>query len=151
MFPAGASDHGNLKGGERSSPFLLYGAHATFSVGRFTGMVAFRTELPWARGSICTRSKRWFGGGKVKRDMDLIERTPEERGVKGRIAGTKIGVHGVIQLLVDGETEESLAEFLGVTREQVEACKVYYWEHKKEIDFINWSMTNREYELKRIS
>ena len=66
-----------------------------------------------------------------------IVATPDVRGGRARLEGTRIGVHDVIGLLQNGETVDSVPRcFPGVTRAQVYECLAYYEDHRAEIDHL---------------
>jgi len=51
------------------------------------------------------------------------------------IEGTRIGVHDVIGLVINGATiDDACRSFPGVTRAQVYECLSYYEVHRAEID-----------------
>ncbi len=53
------------------------------------------------------------------------------------IEGTRIGVHDVIGLLVNGETVDTISRcFPEVTKAQVYECLAYYEDHRDEIDHL---------------
>ncbi|WP_404421066.1 DUF433 domain-containing protein [Nibricoccus sp. IMCC34717] len=53
------------------------------------------------------------------------------------IEGTRVGVHDVISLIVNGATvDEVCRSFPNVTRAQVYACLAYYEDHRGEIDLL---------------
>ena len=67
-----------------------------------------------------------------------IVRSPGVRGGKPVIEGTRIGVHDVIGLLLNGETVDTLMAncFPQLTRSQVYECLAYYEDHRGEIDLL---------------
>jgi len=67
-----------------------------------------------------------------------ITTTPGVRGGRGRVEGTRIGVHDVVGLLQQGETVDSLiaTSFPDLTRAQVYECLAYYEDHRGEIDVL---------------
>lgn len=60
----------------------------------------------------------------VEKPYRYIVATPEVRGGKARVEGTRIGVHDVIGLLQNGETVDSLIAncFPNLTRAHVYEC-----------------------------
>lgn len=53
------------------------------------------------------------------------------------IEGTRIGVHDVVGLLVNGTAiEDVLRSFPDVTKAQVYECLAYYEDHRTEIDAL---------------
>ena len=64
-----------------------------------------------------------------------LTRIPGVRSGHTIIEGTRIGVHDVVGLIVNGATiDEVCRSFPGVTRAQVYACLSYYEDHRVEID-----------------
>ena len=59
------------------------------------------------------------------------------RGGKPIVQGTRVGVHDIVGLIVNGATpDEVVRSFPGVTRAQVYECLSYYEDHREEIDFM---------------
>ena len=53
------------------------------------------------------------------------------------IASTRIGVHDVVGLIVNGASiDEVVRSFPELTRAQVYECLAYYEDHRDEIDFL---------------
>ena len=53
------------------------------------------------------------------------------------IEGTRIGVHDVIGLILNGTTVDDVCRsFPSVTRAQVYACLAYYEDHRPEVDAL---------------
>ena len=53
------------------------------------------------------------------------------------IEGTRIGVHDVVGLIVNGSSLDDVCRsFPGVTRAQVYECLSYYEDHRAEIDTL---------------
>ena len=64
-----------------------------------------------------------------------IVRSPDIRGGHARIEGTRIGVHDVIGLIVNGASvDEVCRSFPGLKRSHVYECLAYYEDHRPEID-----------------
>ncbi len=64
-----------------------------------------------------------------------IVRSPDVRGGRARVEGTRIGVHDVVGLVVNGATvDEVCRSFPGLKRSQVYECLAYYEDHRPEID-----------------
>jgi len=64
-----------------------------------------------------------------------IVRSPDVRGGHPRIGGTRIGVHDVIGLIVNGATvDEVCRSFPDLKRSHVFECLAYYEDHRAEID-----------------
>jgi uncharacterized protein (DUF433 family) len=64
---------------------------------------------------------------------------PGVRGGNTIIEGTRIGVHDVIGLLLNGETVDTVCAehcFPDITKAQVYECLAYYEDHKGEIDVL---------------
>ena len=52
------------------------------------------------------------------------------------VAGTRIAVHDVIGLILNGASvDDVVASFPSLTRSQVYECLAYYEDHKAEIDY----------------
>ena len=53
------------------------------------------------------------------------------------VAGTRIGVHDVVGLIVNGASvDDVVRSFPELTRAQVYECLAYYEDHRDEIDFL---------------
>jgi len=53
------------------------------------------------------------------------------------VASTRIGVHDVVGLIVNGASiDEVVRSFPELTRAQVYECLAYYEDHRDEIDFL---------------
>lgn len=64
-----------------------------------------------------------------------IVRSPDVRGGQARVEGTRIGVHDVIGLIVNGASvDEVCRSFPDLRRSQVYECLAYYEDHRAEID-----------------
>ncbi len=64
-----------------------------------------------------------------------IVRSPDVRSGHARVEGTRIGVHDVIDLIVNGATvDEVCRSFPGLKRSHVYECLAYYEDHRAEID-----------------
>ncbi len=60
---------------------------------------------------------------------------PNVCGGKTIVEGTRVGVHDVVGLIVNGATvDEVLRSFPNLTRAQVYECLAYYEDHRPEID-----------------
>lgn len=60
---------------------------------------------------------------------------PNVRSGRTIIEGTRIGVHDVVGLVVNGASiDDACRSFPGVTRAQVYECLAYYEDHRAEID-----------------
>lgn len=66
-----------------------------------------------------------------------ITRVTGIRSGRAIIEGTRIGVHDIVGLLVNGETMDSVLHCLpGITKAQVYECLAYYEDHRGEIDHL---------------
>jgi uncharacterized protein (DUF433 family) len=74
----------------------------------------------------------------VSETYRYIVRAGGVRGGNAIVEGTRIGVHGVIGLLQNGETADTLTAncFPQLTRSQVYECLAYYEDHRREIDLL---------------
>lgn len=60
---------------------------------------------------------------------------PGVRSGRTIIEGTRIGVHDVVALVINGAgIDDACRSFPGVTRAQVYECSSYYEDHRAEID-----------------
>ena len=66
-----------------------------------------------------------------------LVKLPNVRGGNPVIEGTRIGVHDVVGLFVNGSTvDDVVRSFPDVTRAQVYECLAYYEDHRPEIDSL---------------
>ena len=66
-----------------------------------------------------------------------IVRTENIRGGNARVEGTRIGVHDVVGLVVNGASvDDVVRSFPDLTRAQVFECLAYYEDHQGEIDTL---------------
>ena len=66
-----------------------------------------------------------------------ITRIPGVRSGNAVIEGTRLGVHDVVGLLVNGETPDSVLHcFPDLSKAQVYECLSYYEDHRDEIDHL---------------
>jgi len=66
-----------------------------------------------------------------------LTQVPGVRSGRTLIEGTRIGVHDVVGLVVNGSSvDEVCRSFPGVTRAQVYECLSYYEDHRVEIDAL---------------
>ena len=73
----------------------------------------------------------------TKTGYRYIVTTEGVRGGHAILEGTRIAVHGVIGLLQNGETGDSVTECLpGVSRAQAYECLAYYEDHRDEVDVV---------------
>jgi uncharacterized protein (DUF433 family) len=62
---------------------------------------------------------------------------PNVRGGNAIIEGTRIGVHDVVGLIVNGSSvDDVVRSFPELTRAQVYECLAYYEDHRAEIDTL---------------
>jgi uncharacterized protein (DUF433 family) len=62
---------------------------------------------------------------------------PNVCGGKTIVEGTRVGVHDVVGLMVNGATvDEALRSFPNLTRAQVYECLAYYEDHRPAIDAL---------------
>ena len=62
---------------------------------------------------------------------------PNVCGGKTIVEGTRVGVHDVVGLIVNGATvDEVLRSFPNLTRAQVYECLAYYEDHRAEVDAL---------------
>ena len=66
-----------------------------------------------------------------------LEKIPGVRSGRTIVTGTRIGVHDVIGLIINGATvDDVVRSFPEVTRAQVYECRAYYEDHRAEIDWL---------------
>ena len=66
-----------------------------------------------------------------------LARIPGLRSGHTIVAGTRIGVHDVLGLIVNGAgIDDVVRSFPELTRAQVYECLAYYEDHRDEIDFL---------------
>jgi uncharacterized protein (DUF433 family) len=66
-----------------------------------------------------------------------IAETPGIRSGRAAVIGTRIGVHDIVGLVLNGATIEAvLRSFPGLSKAQVDECMSYYRGHKGEIEFL---------------
>ncbi len=66
-----------------------------------------------------------------------IEHVPGVRSGAAILEGTRIGVHDVVGLILNGAAvDDVVRSFPVLTRAQVYACLSYYEDNKDEIDFL---------------
>lgn len=66
-----------------------------------------------------------------------LTRVPGIRSGRTIIAGTRLGVHDVVGLIVNGASvDDAVRSFPEVTRAQVYECLAYYEDHREEIDWL---------------
>jgi len=66
-----------------------------------------------------------------------LVQVPSVCGGKTIIEGTRIGVHDVIGLIINGASlEDVLRSFPDLTKAQIYECLAYYEDHRTEIDSL---------------
>lgn len=66
-----------------------------------------------------------------------LVRKPGVRGGNAIVEGTRIGVHDVVSLIVNGDTvDDVIRSFPDLKRSQVYECLAYYEDHRGEIDAL---------------
>lgn len=66
-----------------------------------------------------------------------LTKIPGVRSGRMLIVGTRIGVHDVVGLVINGASiDEVCRSFPGMTRAQVYECLSYYEDHRVEIDAL---------------
>lgn len=74
---------------------------------------------------------------KTSEAYRYIVMTPGIRNGNARIEGTRIGVHDVVGLVVNGAAvDDVVRSFPELTRAQVYECLAYYEDHREEIDWL---------------
>jgi len=75
---------------------------------------------------------------EISESYRYIVRSPDVRGGNARVEGTRIAVHDVIGLLLNGESVESIAATClpMLTKAQVYECLAYYEDHRGEVDLL---------------
>jgi uncharacterized protein (DUF433 family) len=70
-------------------------------------------------------------------DYRYLTRTPGLRGGHAAVEGTRIGVHDVVGLILNGSTvDDVIRSFPDLKRSQVYECLAYYEDHRGEIDAL---------------
>ena len=66
-----------------------------------------------------------------------LTRIPGVRSANMIVAGTRIGVHDVVGIIVNGASvDDVVRSFPELTRAQVYECLAYYEDHRDEIDHL---------------
>ena len=66
-----------------------------------------------------------------------LEKVPGVRSGNAVVVNTRIGVHDVVGLIVNGATvDDVVRSFPDLTRAQVYECLAYYEDHRGEIDYL---------------
>jgi len=75
---------------------------------------------------------------EISESYRYIVRSPDVRGGNARVEGTRIAVHDVIGLLLNGESVESItaSPLPMLTKAQVYECLAYYEDHRGEVDLL---------------
>jgi len=72
-----------------------------------------------------------------KTDYRYLTRTPGVRSGHTIVEGTRIGVHDVVSLIVNGSMiDDIVRSFPDLKRSQVYECLAYYEDHRGEIDAL---------------
>jgi uncharacterized protein (DUF433 family) len=62
---------------------------------------------------------------------------PNTRSGHAMVEGSRIGVHDVVGLILNGSSiDEALRSFPSLSRAQVYECMAYYEDHKDELDLL---------------
>ena len=70
-------------------------------------------------------------------DYRYLKRVAGVRGGNAIVEGTRIGVHDVVGLIVNGSTvDDVVRSFPDLKRSQVYECLAYYEDHRGEIDAL---------------
>jgi uncharacterized protein (DUF433 family) len=76
-------------------------------------------------------------GMKTETGYRYLTRTPGVRGGNVIIEGTRIGVHDVVGLIVNGSSvDDVVRSFPDLKRSQVYECLAYYEDHRGEVDVL---------------
>lgn len=74
---------------------------------------------------------------KTTEGYKYLVRIPGVRSGKTIVEGTRIGVHDVVGLIVNGAAvDDVVRSFPDLTRAQVYECLAYYEDHRGEIDLL---------------
>ena len=74
---------------------------------------------------------------KTNEGYKYLVRIPGVRSGNAIVEGTRIGVHDVVGLVVNGATvDDVVRSFPDLTRAQVYECLAYYEDHRAEIDLL---------------
>lgn len=66
-----------------------------------------------------------------------VQRIPDVRGGNPIVEGTRIGVHDVVGLFLNGSSVDDIARsFPDLKRSQIYECLAYYEDHQGEIDAL---------------
>ena len=73
----------------------------------------------------------------ISTQYEYIVKKPGIRSGRPVVDGTRIGVHDVVGLFLNGSGVDAITdEFPDLTRAQVYACLAYYEDHRSEIDTL---------------
>jgi uncharacterized protein (DUF433 family) len=95
----------------------------------------------------CTRSRTKIGFAAIKCWISInsmpatgyryLVKLPDVRGGNAIVEGTRIGVHDVTGLIVNGSSiDDVVRSFPALTRAQVYECLAYYEDHRAEVDTL---------------
>jgi uncharacterized protein (DUF433 family) len=74
---------------------------------------------------------------KTTEGYKYLVKIPGVRSGRTIVEGTRIGVHDVVGLIVNGSTvDDVVRSFPDLTRAQVYECLAYYEDHRGEIDLL---------------
>jgi len=74
---------------------------------------------------------------KTSEGYKYLVKIPGIRSGRTIVEGTRIGVHDVVSLTVNGATvDDVVRSFPDLTRAQVYECLAYYEDHRGEIDLL---------------
>ena len=74
---------------------------------------------------------------KTSEAYRYIVKTPGVRNGSARVEGTRIGVHDVVGLVVNGAAvDDVVRSFPELSRAQVYECLAFYEDHREEIDWL---------------
>jgi uncharacterized protein (DUF433 family) len=81
--------------------------------------------------------RNMFNPMQPSTDYRYLTRTPGVRGGNMIIEGTRIGVHDVVGLIVNGASvDDVVRSFQNLKRSQVYECLAYYEDHRGPIDAL---------------
>lgn len=74
---------------------------------------------------------------KTSTEYRYLRRVPGVRGGNATVEGTRIGVHDVVGLIINGSSvDDVVRSFPDLKRSQVYECLAYYEDHRGEIDAL---------------
>ena len=88
-------------------------------------------------GKRCFSSAGHYSEAMPTTSYRYLVNLPNICGGKTLVEGTRVGVHDVVGLVVNGATvDEVLRSFPNLTRAQVYECLAYYEDHRAEIEAL---------------